>query len=116
MLPNSVTVGEKSTSIAMVAALMKRIVTIGVRKTAICSSSATASRAGSRCAPREMTMQGIFCAHNAAKALRAGFGRQTGEIGLLRRAENLDAFLREIIVEPGEREAGRLIVGSRILR
>ena len=35
MLPNSVTVGEKSASIAMVAALMKRIVTIGVRKTAI---------------------------------------------------------------------------------
>ena len=34
MLPNSVTLGEKSTSIAIVAALMNRIVTIGVRKTA----------------------------------------------------------------------------------
>ena len=48
MLPNSVTLGEKSTSIAMVAELMNRIVTIGVRNTATSVSSATASSSGSR--------------------------------------------------------------------
>ncbi len=106
MLPNSVTLGEKSTSIAIVAALIKRIVTIGVRKTATCSSSATASSAGSRWAPRELTRHGIFCAHKRAKSLDARLGPKTFQIGLLGRAEHLDAFFREVIVETGKREPG----------
>jgi hypothetical protein len=48
MLPNSVTVGEKSTSKAIVAALMNFIVIIGVRNTAICASPVTASNSGAR--------------------------------------------------------------------
>ena len=46
MLPNSVTVGEKSISSAIVAALMNFIVIIGVRNTAICAFSVTASKSG----------------------------------------------------------------------
>ena len=48
MLPNSVTVGEKSTSSAIVAALINFIVIIGVRNTAISASSVTASSSGAR--------------------------------------------------------------------
>ena len=75
MLPNSVTLGEKSTSIAIVAALINRIVTIGVRKTATCSSSA-------RLRPK------------------------TFQIRLLGRAQDLDTFFREVIVEARERQTG----------
>jgi len=48
MLPNSVTVGEKSISKAIVAALMNFIVIIGVRNTAIVASPVTASNSGAR--------------------------------------------------------------------
>ena len=46
MLPNSVTVGEKSISRAIVAALMNFIVIIGVRNTAIFASPVTPSNSG----------------------------------------------------------------------
>jgi len=60
MLPHSVTDGEKSSSSAIVAALMNFIVIIGVRKTAIPASSAMDSNSGARWKPREATMHGIF--------------------------------------------------------
>ena len=48
MLPNSVTVGEKSISSAIVAALMNFIVIIGVRNTAIFAAPVTATNSGAR--------------------------------------------------------------------
>ena len=65
MLPNSVTDGEKSSSSAIVAALMNFIVIIGVRKTAIPADSAMESNFGARWKPREATMHGIFCEQSA---------------------------------------------------
>ena len=64
MLPNSVTVGEKSISRAIVAALMNFMVIIGVRNTAIFASAVTPSNSGARRNPRDMTRHGILRSHN----------------------------------------------------
>src|SRR5947209_2204250 len=65
MLPNSVTVGEKSISNAIVAALINFIVIIGVRNTAIFASAATASKSDARWKPRDTTRHGILRWHNS---------------------------------------------------
>ena len=105
MLPNSVTVGEKSTSSAIVAALMNFIVIIGVRKTAI-SLLPPGEQLG-----LEMSAAGSDQAGNLLRAKRAETRlplprRQTLQVGFFRRAQDLHALFREITVEPGEGEAG----------
>ena len=96
MLPNSVTVGEKSSSSAIVAALMNFIVIIGVRKTAISAASAIASRFRRQVEAARDDDAGDLLLAEGAKSRLPLTRRQALEIGLLRRAEHLYPFLREI--------------------
>ena len=106
MLPNSVTVGEKSNSSAIVAALMNFIVIIGVRKTAIPCSFAIASSSGERWNAARDDETGNLLVAERAKAELSLPHREVFEVGMFRRTQNLDALLGEVGEEPGEREAG----------
>ena len=108
MLPNSVTVGEKSSSSAIVAALMNFIVIIGVRKTAIASFVGDGEQIGIEMRTARNDDAGNFLRAKRAETAPPNLGRQTLEVRLLGRAENLHAFLGEISVEAGEREAGTI--------
>ena len=76
MLPNSVTVGEKSISKAIVAALINFMVIIGVRNTAIFASAVTDSKSGARWNPRDITKHGILRSHNFRNRLVRSFDRK----------------------------------------
>src|SRR5712691_11532893 len=103
MLPNSVTVGEKSTSSAMVAALINFIVIMGVRNTAIFSSADRQQRRIEMKSARDHETRN-FSSAEIAKAFYAKSLRQTFEVGMLSRAEDLDALLREVTEETGKRQ------------
>ena len=105
MLPNSVTVGEKSSSSAIVAALMNFIVIIGVRKTATPAAFGDRQQIRRKMEPARGDDARNFLRAERAEARVSLPARQILEVGLLRRAEHLHPLLSEISVEPGEREA-----------
>ena len=109
MLPNSVTVGEKSSSSAIVAALMNFIVIIGVRKHCDRRPLPRSRATRAKMEPARDDEAGDFLRAERRESVACRCRRrETFEIRLLCRAEHLDPLLGEIGIEAGEGEAGAI--------
>ena len=104
MLPCSVVAGAKSISRPIVAALINRIVTIGVRKMAISRwAAASASAFGNGQMAGDDHARDMLFAELQTTGLLFGF-RQTLQIARFRISKDLNTFTRKIGKKTGKRQ------------